>query len=228
VTLVDALYRRGSVTAIAAAELDSTLAAEMLQRVASRDVHRASVAIACDCTIDLPLPDDFPRPRIYLCLGNALGGTTTVGAVRLLRILRTTMGPNDSVVLGLSVRPDSEPDGAPLDPHPAAARHLAALGLVDSTLGGPLDASQFDYRRQYDVENLRLETHLVARRAFGVELPGIGALRFRKGESIRTSVSCTFDRRRVTAMLAGVGLTLRDWTTDAHGRFVVTLATPAV
>ena len=103
--LADALCQRGSVTSIAAAELDSKLAVEMLERVASRGICESSAAVACDCTIALPLPDDFPRPRVYLCLGNVLGCTTTVGAVRLLRVVRTTMRPGDSVVLGLEAQP---------------------------------------------------------------------------------------------------------------------------
>jgi len=104
-TLADALCERGSVSSIAAAELDSKLAVEMLERVAARGICESSSAVACDCTVELPLPHDFPRPRVYLCLGNVLGSTTTVGAVRLLRILRTTMGPTDSIVLGLALHP---------------------------------------------------------------------------------------------------------------------------
>ena len=50
----------------------------------------------------------------------------------------------------------------------------------------------------------------------------------RKGESIRTSVRCLFDRARVSAMLGGVGLALREWTTDPADTYVVALATPKV
>ena len=228
-TLADGLCQRGSVMSIAAAELDSKLAVEMLERIASRGICESSSAVACDFTIELPLPDRFPRPRVYLCLGNVLGSTTTVGAVRLLRVLRSTMRPGDSLVLGLdSQRGNSVPAIPDAEIDAAASRHLGALGLINSTVGGGFDLSRFDYRRSYDVENSRLETHLVARRAFEVEVPGVCDIRFRKGESIRTSVSCIFDRARVSAMLAGVGLTLRQWKTDAEARFVVALATPAV
>ena len=58
-------------------------------------------------------------------------------------------------------------------------------------------------------------------------VPGIGDVRFRKGESVRTSVRCVFDRARVSAMMAGVGLTLREWTTDPGATYVVALATTA-
>lgn len=227
--MVDALCERGSVMSIAAAELDSKLAVEMLERVASRGICDSSSALACDCTVDLPLPRNFPRPRIYLCLGNVLGSVTAVGAVRLLRTMRATMAPNDSVVLGLNANQGASGPAVPDDRFDAAAsRHLGALELLNSTVGASFDLSRFDFRPTYDTENSRLETHLVARRAVEVEVPGVCAVRFKKGESIRTSVSCVFDRNRVAAMLAGVGLALHDWTTDAEGRFVVALATPAV
>ena len=227
--MADALCERGSVTSIAATEVDSKLAVEMLERVASRGICDSSAAIACDCTVDLPLPSNFPRPRVYLCLGNVLGSVTAVGAVRLLRTMRTTMTPSDSIVLGLAANRGASGTAVADDRFDAAAsRHLAALGLLNSTAGAGFDLSRFDFRPTYDTENGRLETYLVARRAVDVEVPGICAIRFKKGESIRTSVSCRFDRSRVAAMLAGVGLTLREWTTDAEGRFVVALATPTV
>jgi L-histidine Nalpha-methyltransferase len=228
-TLADALCQRGSVTSIAAAELDSKLAVEMLERIAARGICESSSAVAGDWTVELPLPDDFPRPRVYLCLGNVLGGTTAVGAVRLLRVLRTTMRPSDAIVLGLNAQHGDSARAASDDELDAAAsRHRGALELINSTVGAGFDLSRFDYRTMYDAESNRLETHLVARKAFDVDLPGVCSVRFRKGESIRTSVSCTFDRNRVAAMMAGVGLTLRQWTTDVEARFVVALATPAV
>jgi L-histidine N-alpha-methyltransferase len=227
--LANALCQRGSVTSIAAAELDSKLAVEMLERVAARGICESSSAVACDYTVELPLPDNFPRPRVYLCLGNVLGSVTAVGAVRLLRILRTTMTPNDSLVLGLEVSQTESIRAVPDEQFEvAASRHLGALGLLNSTVGAEFDLARFDYRPTYDPENRRLETHLVARKTVDVEIPGVGAVRFKKGESIRTSVSCVFDRTRVAAMMAGVGLRLSEWTQDAAGRYVVALSTPAV
>ena len=227
--LADALRQRGSVTSIAAVELDPRLAAEMTERLASRGVGESAAAIADDCTVDLPLPDTFPRPRVYLCLGNVLGSTTTVGAVRMLRILRTTMTPGDTIVLGVDAwrDPDALSTASPPELEAAATRHLGALGLINSTFGATFDLSRFDYRPAYDAEGNRLETHLVARRACEVRIPGVADVRFKRGESIRTSVSCTFERHRLSAMMAGVGLTLREWVTDARSRFAVALATTA-
>jgi uncharacterized SAM-dependent methyltransferase len=227
--LVESLCGRGSVTTIAVAELDDTVATSMLARVVPRGVTQ-STALACDCTVDLPVPARFPHPRVYLVLGNVLGSTTAVGAVRMLRILRTTMTPGDDIVLGLDARRGATaPSPANADDlETSATRHLGALELLNSTAGARFDLGRFDFRPMFDAENSRAETHLVARKACEVAVPGVCDVRLRKGESIRTSVSCVFDRGRVAAMMGGVGLTLREWTTDPESRFVVALAGPAV
>jgi uncharacterized SAM-dependent methyltransferase len=227
--LADALCQRGSVMSIGAAELDSKLAVEMVERIASSSNCESSSAVACDCAIELPLPDRFPRPRVYLCLGNVLGATTAVGAVRLLRVLRTTMIPGDSLVLGLEARQVVAMHALSDEEFEASAsRHLGALAVVNTAVGGGFDLSRFEFRATVDVVNSRLETHLVARRPHEVDIPGVCAVRLRKGESIRTSVRCVFERNRVAAMLAGVGLALCHWNSDAEGRYVVALAAPAV
>lgn len=228
-TLADALCQRGSVTSIGAAELDPKLAVEVGERIASSGMCGSSAAVACDCTIELPLPDRFPRTRVYLCLGSVLGATTAVGAVRLLRVLRTTMTPGDSLILGLEAG-QSITTYALSDEEfeTSASRHLGALGVVNSAVGGAFDLSRFEFRATVDADNRRVETHLVARRAHDVDVPGVCAVRLRKGESIRTSVRCVLERNRVAAMLAGVGLSLRTWNSDTEGRYVVALAVPAV
>jgi L-histidine N-alpha-methyltransferase len=227
--VIESLCARGSVGAVVTTEIDPTLATAMLTRITPRSIRRTSAAIRCDCTVELPLPGVLPRPRVYLALGNVLGSTTAVGAVRMLRHVRTTMRPGDAVILGLAAKRhtvDTSVDGHELDA--AATRHLRALDLVSSATGAGFDLERFHFRPTFDAENSRAETHLVARKAFDVAVPGVGQVRFRKGESIRTSVSCTFDRSRVSAMMAGVGLTLHEWTTDPESRFVVALASPAV
>ena len=192
----------------------------MIERIASSDICESSSAIACDCTIELPLPDRFPRPRVYLCLGNVLGAATAVGAVRLLRVLRTTMTPGDSLILGLEARQSAAVQAISDDEFEASAarHHSGALGVVNSAVGGAFDLSHFEFRATVDAENSRLQTHVVARRAHKVEVPEVCAVRLRKGNRSGRRVRCVFERNRVAAMLTGVGLALRNWNSDAEGR----------
>ena len=223
--LVDALREHGSVVTIAATELDAGLAAGVLTEFTDKSAGQATLPLICDCTVQLSLPDQFPRPRVYLCLGNVIGRTTTVGAVRMLRVLRTTMSPGDVLVVGLEIRADdaeSEIDSRD------ARRHMGAFSLLRAATGADLDLTRFEYRRSFDRANNRHETHLIARKTLQIEVPGVCDVRFTKGESIRTSVSCAFDRSRVVAMMGGVGLALREWHTEPSARFAVALAAPAV
>ena len=224
-SLVEALRERGSVTTIAATELDGGLATGVLAELSDATAGHASIPLICDCSVELSLPEQFPRPRVYLCLGNAIGSTTTVGAVRMLRVLRTSMSPGDALIVGVAIRADAA--GSEVDLHDAE-RHMGAFNLVSSVTGAEVDLARFEFRRSFDSANNRHETLLVARKALQLEVPGVCDVRFRKGESIRTSVSCAFDRNRVVAMMGGVGLTLREWQTDPSARFAVALATPAV
>jgi len=112
-------------------------------------------------------------------------------------------------------RPSLPPDTSPLE-------------WVNVSTGATFDLDIFEYESRYDRDNRRVETHLIARRTFSVEVPGVCDVRLRKGESIQTSVRCLFDRARVSAMLGGVGLARREWTTDPGDTYVVALATPEV
>ena len=227
--LVECLCARGSVTAIVTTEIDTTLATAMLARLTPQSARQSSAAIRCDCSVELPLPVRFPRPRVYLALGNVVGSASAVGAVRMLRVIRTTMTPGDSIVVGLDARRDATTSSSDADePETAATRHFGALELVNAATGACFDPGRFDFRATFDAENCRLETHLVARKAMHIVVPDLCDVQLRKGESIRTSVRCTFERGRVSAMMAGVGLALREWTTDPEARFVVALASPAV
>ena len=185
-------------------------------------------AVAGDPTLDLALPS-LPHPRLHVCTGNALGRFGTVGAVRLLRVVRATMTAADRLLLGLDLRRDRavlEDEG-----HDAAgaraATHLGVLRLLNRELGADFDARQFAYTVRYDAELRRVDTSLVARRGLLVETARHGSIVLRQGESIRTTVDCKFDRGRVDAMLSGVGLRAASWWTDAAQRFALVLAVPA-
>ncbi|HEY2026267.1 MAG TPA: L-histidine N(alpha)-methyltransferase, partial [Gemmatimonadaceae bacterium] len=57
-------------------------------------------------------------------------------------------------------------------------------------------------------------------------VPGVGTLTFAAGESIRTEISCKYDRERANALLAASGFHLVEWMTDDRRRFALALAEP--
>jgi L-histidine N-alpha-methyltransferase len=60
-----------------------------------------------------------------------------------------------------------------------------------------------------------------------VRVPAIGRdVAFRAGEEMRTEISAKFRRERVVDELAGAGLTMTEWWTDAGGDFALSLSVP--
>ena len=69
--------------------------------------------------------------------------------------------------------------------------------------------------------------HLVARRAQLVTVPGVGAIHFDAGESIRTEISCKYDRESVAQLFEAAGLEIEAWRTDPESLFALVVGTPA-
>jgi L-histidine N-alpha-methyltransferase len=194
------------------------------------DGRRAVVALDdVRPTARVAVPAALPRPRLFVMRDNAMGAFGAVGAVRVLRAVRAAMDPHDLLLLALDVSDDrSAIEDEGYDAAGAlAARHLAVLGVLNRELGADFDAHRFAYRVTYEPEPRRAETHLVATAATRVTVPGHGVLAIGRGESLRTAIDCKYERARVEAMLAGVGLTLDDWTTDPRRRVALATASPA-
>ncbi|HEX6051067.1 MAG TPA: L-histidine N(alpha)-methyltransferase [Gemmatimonadaceae bacterium] len=226
-SVLNALAARATPAAIVVVEWSSATARRMARFLAATAHDRAPLvtAIDADCTLALPLPESFPLPRLYLCLGNVVGALPAVGAVRMLRVLRTTMAPGDAMLLAVSIAAPETARALSAAANPAP--HLGALASINAVFGATLDPRRFECESRYDPENRRVETHLVATRALVVEIPGVCDIRVGKGESIRTAVSCTFDRPRLTGMLGAVGLSIRWWEQAEDGRTAVAVAGPS-
>jgi Histidine-specific methyltransferase, SAM-dependent len=208
----------GAASALAAAPLVDALRA----RGATQHV------VDGDPTLALALPAGMPGPRCYVCAANTLGRFGTIGAVRLLRVVRAALRATDRLLLGLDLRhergvlEDEEYD----DDGARAAIHLGVLALLGRELDADFDARHFAYRATYDDEACRVDTCLVARRTVRVAMARHGTLVLRAGESIRTAVDRKFDRARIAAMLGGVGLELASWITDDAARHAIAVAVP--
>jgi len=221
--VLHALGRRGLPECWVAASASLPAAHEALARTQARHpAVRASLVVA-DPSLPVPLARTLPAPRLFTCLGNALGAYTTVAAVRALRALRATMTPTDRLLLGVDVRTV----GAAIEADyyeeavTRTAHHRHALVVAGREIGAAFPAADLTFQPRYDAEQRRVDLLLVAERACHLEVPGLGHVSLRRGESMRTGVHATFDRTRLTAMLAGVGLVLEAWHTGERGGHAV-------
>ena len=63
--------------------------------------------------------------------------------------------------------------------------------------------------------------------ADGAASPASATCRSRDGETIRTEISCKYDRESVAALFEAAGLRIDAWRTDPEGLFALVVGAPA-
>ena len=85
----------------------------------------------------------------------------------------------------------------------------------------------FRSRAVYEPQAHRIEMHLVSVRPQVVQVPGIGAVPFARGETLRTEISCKHDRQSIAGLFHPAGLRIESWCTDPAGLFALVVGAPA-
>lgn len=172
-----------------------------------------------------------PAPCIYALLGSTIGNFTPEEAVRMIAGLSSGMRDGDVFLLGADLRPGP---GKSLESLEAAYNDAAGvtvefnrnlLRVLNTRFGTDFDPSRFRHRAWYHVAKARIEMHLEALSAHVVALPGGPVISFREGETLRTEISCKYDRAAVCSLLEQAGLRMVRWWTDERGRFALALGT---
>jgi L-histidine N-alpha-methyltransferase len=185
-----------------------------------------------DLTHPLEMSTELPSPSLFALLGSTLGNFDEAAAVRLLSHVRATMGSADALVLGADLRPGPGKSQAQLeaaydDAAGVTARfNLNILRVLNREVGTDFPLDAFRHDAFYDPEEGRIEMHLVASRAVSVRVPGLGPVSVDEGESIRTEISCKYDRPTLDRILDGARLRVARWEEDDVGRYALVLARP--
>ena len=185
--------------------------------------------LIADIADPLALPADLPAPALIAFLGSTIGNFDPDGARRLLRNVTDAMRPGDRFLLGADLRKDPAViERAYNDARGVTAEfNLNVLRVLDRELGADFDPSRFEHRAFYDRTLHRIEMHLVSTDDQRVTIPGIGVVPFAGGESIRTEISCKYDRASLTDLLGTGGLVTERWITDAGATYGLVLASLA-
>jgi L-histidine N-alpha-methyltransferase len=187
---------------------------------------RVTPAIA-DISSSLGIPDQLPRPVLFAFLGSTIGNFDAPSARALLARVRRVMRPFDRLLLGTDLRkPRRVIEAAYNDARGVtAAFNRNMLRVVNRELDADFDVMSFAHRAFYSRERHRIEMHLVSTREQVVHIPSVGDVHLGKGETIRTEISCKYDRPSVRRLLRAANLRLERWMAD-DGRFALSVASP--
>jgi L-histidine N-alpha-methyltransferase len=169
------------------------------------------------------------HPLLYAFLGSTIGNFDPASAHELLCRIRATLRPTDRLLLGVDLIKDvAVLNAAYNDARGVTAEfNLNVLRVLNRELHAEFDLDAFTHRAFYDVAEARIEMHLVARGPQRVHIPLVGDVHFADGESVRTEISCKYDRESATRMLEGAGFRLTNWLTEPHPLVALALAEPA-
>jgi L-histidine N-alpha-methyltransferase len=223
--ILDAMQRAGSGEQYVPVDVSRDFLEETAIRL--REIYpQLSITTAVgDFTRQLRLPL-LERPSLFVFLGSTIGNFEAESASRILRRIAAQMRPEDGFLLGVDLRKDERLiEAAYNDAAGVTAEfNLNILRVLNHELGANFDLSAFRHRAFYDRSHHRIEMHLDSDRAQTVSIPEIGNVRFVEGESIRTELSCKYDRPTVEALFESAGLRLDKWMTGTDELFALALA----
>jgi L-histidine N-alpha-methyltransferase len=179
-----------------------------------------------DLADPLVVPTELPAPRLFAFLGSTIGNFRPKKATALLRRIHAAMDRGDYFLLGIDLRKDSSVlEAAYNDAEGVTAEfNRNVLRVLNRMLDADFDLEQFRHRAVYNAQAHRIEMYLDSLREQRVTIPGIGGIRFKQDEPLRTEISCKYDRESVAALLGAAGLRLTKWNTDAKEWFALALA----
>ncbi|MFB7197984.1 L-histidine N(alpha)-methyltransferase [Streptomyces sp. NPDC056240] len=183
-------------------------------------------ALIADFTLDLTLPD-APGPRLAAFLGGTIGNLLPNERAAFLTAVRALLRPGDMLLLGTDLVKDEPVLVAAYDDAAGvtAAFNKNVLDVINRDLGADFDPGAFEHVALWDADNEWIEMRLRSTAAQTVKIPALGlAVDFEDGEEIRTEISAKFREDGVRAELAGAGLRMTHWWTDAQNRFALSLS----
>ncbi|WP_069812235.1 L-histidine N(alpha)-methyltransferase [Streptomyces sp. TP-A0874] len=186
-------------------------------------------ALVADFQGGLVLPET-PGPRLVAFFGSTIGNLLPAERAAFLESLREALSPEDTLLLGTDlVKDEATLVSAYDDAHGVtAAFNKNVLLVLNRELGADFDVADFEHVALWNPRDEWIEMRLRARRSLTVKLTALDLeVPFTAGEEMRTEVSTKFRPEGVRAELAAAGLELRQWWTDAMGRFALSLSGPA-
>jgi len=143
-----------------------------------------------------------------------------------LRALTRQLRPGDAFLVGLDlVKDEGRLHAAYNDSAGVTAEfNRNILRVVNAALDADFNPEAYEHVAFYDRDHAWIEMRLRARRDQRVRVPGAGLeLTLRRGQEIRTEISCKYTRPTFEARLPRTALRLESWASDAESSFALAL-----
>jgi L-histidine Nalpha-methyltransferase len=197
-------------------------AAELARKFPGLPIH----PVEADFTKPVRLPDEVAElPKLGFFPGSTIGNMVAPTAVDLLRSMRTTLGGDSLLLIGMDlIKEVAVLETAYDDPHGVtAAFNLNLARRINRELGGTIPLDKLRHVARWNDCWARIEMHLEATEAIEFEVSG-QTFSLAEGETIHTENSHKFDRRSQFTLLLAGGWTPRERWLDGEVRFSLVLA----
>lgn len=182
-----------------------------------------------DMTREIRLPQRLPGPLIIAFLGSTIGNFEAAAAAALLARIGALLNAEDRLLIGFDLKKDPAVLHAAYNDAAGvtAEFNLNILRVLNRALDCDFDPHAYRHRAEYNQELGRIEMYLLSTRDQVVRVGSLGSVQIGKGESIRTEISCKYDRVQIEGMLEQGGLSMAAFDTDGAERFALVTARPA-
>jgi dimethylhistidine N-methyltransferase len=201
-----------------------------MEGMAGHFPHLPIQPLAVDFTrpLRLPVPPRAPRRTVVFFPGSTIGNFEEREAAQLLRKMRSEMGDNGGVLVGVDLKKDRATIEAAYNDRAGvtAAFTLNMLVRLNRELGCNFDLSAFRHRARYNAIAGRIETHIVSEQEQRVRVGRLQVL-FREGEAMLVEYSCKYSQEDFAALAATAGLAVQHVWFDPERRFSLQYLTRA-
>lgn len=223
--ILDAMQATGSAAQYVPVDVSREFLEESAERLRDSYPDLDITTVVGDFTRELRLPD-MQRPALFVFLGSTIGNFERDAAIRILARIAGHMRPADRFLLGVDLRKDVETIEAAYNDEAGvtAEFNLNVLSVLNRELGADFDLTAFSHRALYNRDLHRIEMHLDSRRDQLVIIPDASMeVRFRRGESILTELSCKYDKDTVEGLFERAQLRFDKWIPDRDAQFALAL-----
>ena len=207
-------------------DISVTYLSEVAARIGMQYPHLRTLPVEADISRGPVIPPDMPKPAVIAFLGSTIGNFDRPEAVRLLEAVRRAMGPRDRFLMGVDLRKDI----AILEAAYNDSRGVTAdfnknvLYVLNRELGADFNVHAFEHVAFYNRERHRIEMHLRSLGDQSVTIPDAGVFHLRDGETIRTEISCKYDRASIEALFDRADLEIEIWQSDPEDLYALVIA----